>query len=63
MPEKFHYTTNIAKRERERERNECGMNEKTDGEVRFNSWSPGDTFCGPENGYNFPYPRLLRVKQ
>ena len=26
---------------------------------KFNPWSPGGTFMVQENGYNFPYPRLL----
>ena len=27
----------------------------------FKPWSPGGHIYGPENGYNFPYPYLLRV--
>ena len=30
--------------------------------LEINPWSPGGSY-GPENGYNFPCPRLLRVKE
>ena len=51
------------KKGKKKRSNENGKRKKTRDRSRplMNPWSPGGSFMVQKNGYNFPYPRLLRV--